>query len=534
VLTLITRFAHLTQSYRRRTSHRQRTSIFTRLTSRVKSSENVTTRSQLPKADKGHTHPDFYPEESPSLNLPSSEAVASSEPSRLTSIIPDPARSNRFSLHGLATLLRPQTPQSGFKHRNRNTALISPSMPTLEYHSRCAADSEWEDLGDAEEVLDEVRTKAKLSDAGPHVAPGDVSALSVLEPGATRDLLAESARLARCRTESISTASSGIDIDALPSVASHLGAPFTPVTDQFPTSVWDEYQFSALRSSTDLVHGSLESKNALADLIDVLGLQSNVAEGRGLSNKAPYKSQGTSEVPLCPPRNDTLLDTQRPVTPPAEHLHPPSSTPSKYATTSTAHRPTLDSAPFSLHKEINQSFHPILDTEVKKFSLPVTQAPKSSPPHPHLHRSRDRSTPEPHGPRSNRKSFLPDKSSWTIESEGRLRKANRPSTAPQASRLYMDQPPPSLDSLLPGRKGKSQTSSIFPRFLSRNAKPPPPHWPPPQPAIIHQDSLARTPSTRSNSLKASRFEHRASRVDGSGSSWGPSIPPLPILTHMNA
>jgi len=461
--------------------------------------------------------------------------MASSEPSHLTSIIPDPARCSRFSLHGLGTLLLPQTPQPGFKHRNRNTALISPSMPTLEHHSLCIAESEWEDLGDTEEAPDEVKTKARPSDVGLHIAPGDVSPLSVLEPGTMRDksqdLLAESAPLARCRTESISTASSGIDIDALPSVTSHFGTPFTPVADQFPTSVWDECQFSALRSSTDLIHGS----NALADLIDVLGLDSKVAEGQRLSNKAPHESQS-------PTRKDALLGTQRPVTPPAEPLHAPSPTTPKYATTSASRRPTLDHpnsstepTPFSLDEEFNLSFHPILDIEVKKFSPPVTQAPKSSPHHPH--RPRDRSTPEPHVPRSNRKSFLPDMSSWTIETEPRLRKAKRPSTEPQSSRRYMDQQPPSLDSLLPAKKGKGHTSNIFPRFLSRGAKPPPRHWPPvspSQPVLLSQDPVARTPSTRPNSLKASRFERRASRADGSDSSWGSSTPPLPIMPHLNA
>jgi hypothetical protein len=104
------------------------------------------------------------------------------------SIIPDPARSSRFSLHGLGTLLLPQAPQRGFKHRNRNTALISPSKPTFERHSRCTAESEWEDLGDTDRALDEVKTKARLaawttltSGVAPHVVPGDVSALSVLK-----------------------------------------------------------------------------------------------------------------------------------------------------------------------------------------------------------------------------------------------------------------------------------------------------------------------------------------------------------------
>ena len=476
--------------------------------------------------------------------------MASSEPSHLTSIIPDPAGCSRFSLHGLGTMLLPQAPQSGFKHRNRKTTLISSSKPTLESHSGCTAESEWEDLGDIEGALEEVKTKegqsawANLtSDVGLHVAPSDGTALSVLEPGElinrSQDLLAESAPRTLCRTESISTASSGIDIDALPSVTSHLDTPFTPVADQFPTSVW-ECQYSALRSSTDLVHGSLEAKTALADLIDVLGLDNNAA-GPGLSNQAPQQSMSTSEVPLRPPKKDTLLDTQRPITPPAELLLPPSPDTPKYATIPASRRPTLDRSdpftkptPSSFHEELNQSFHPILDIEVKKFSLSGTQALKS-PLHPH--RSRDRLVPKPHSPRSNRKSFLPDMSGWIIETEARVKKARGPSTEPQSFRSHMDQLSPTLDSLLPGKKGKGQTSSIFPRLFSRSAKPPLPHWPPvssSQPALLTQDAMDGIRSTRRNSLKASRFDRRASRVNGSDSSLESPIPPLPTMTHLSA
>ena len=524
----------------------------------MKSPENLTTQWQLPEEDNGHTHnshPCFHPEESPSPNLCSNEPAAASQPRHLTSIIPDPARCSRFSLHGLGTLLLPQVPQPGLKHRNRNTSLISPSKQTLENHSRCTAESDWEDLGDTDEAPDEFKTKARqaawtdlTSDVAPDVAPGDVSSLSVLEPKEARDrsqeLPVESALLALCRTESISTTSSGIDIDALPSVTSHSNTPFTPAADQFPTSVWEEYQFSALRSSTDLIHGSLESNKALADLIDVLGLESNVAGGKGLSNEALVESKNDSEVPFCPSSKYTPLDGQLPVTLPTELLHPPSSTAPKHATMSASHRSTLDHSNsftkpnlLSLHKELNQSFHPILDIEVKKFSSPVTQALKLPSLHPR--RSRDRTVPEPDGPRSNRKSFLPDMSSWIVETEERLKKVKGPSTEPKLPRPYMDQLPPTLDSLLPGKKGKRHTSRIFPKFLSRSAKPPPPHWPPvspSQPALLTQDSLARAPTTRPrpSSLKASRFERRASRVDGSDSSMEASIPPLPIMPHPNA
>ena len=524
----------------------------------MKSPENLTAQSQLPEEDNGHTHNSHlcsHSEESPSPNLSSSEPAAAPQPSHLTSIIPDPARYSRFSLHGLGTLLLPQVPQPGLKHRNRNTSLISPSKQTFENHSRCTTESDWEDLGDTDEALDEVKTKARLaawtdltSDVAADVASGDVSSLSVLEPNETRDrsqdLPVESALLPRCRTDSISTASSGIDIDALPSVTSHLGAPFTPVADQFPTSVWEECQFSALRSSTDLIHGSLESNKALADLIDVLGLDSNVAGGKGLSNEAPVESKKNSEVPLCPSRKDTLLDSQLPVTPPTELLLPPSPTTPKYTTVAASHRSTLDhpnsfTKPnlFSLRKELNQSFHPILDIEVKKFSPPVTQTLKLPSLHPR--RSRDRSLPEPDGPRNNRKSFLPDMSGWIVETEERLRKVKGPSTEPKLPRPYMDHLPPTLDSLLPGKKAKRQTSKIFSKFLYRSNKPPPPHWPPvspSQPALLTQDLLGRTPTTRPrpSSLKASRFERRSSRVDGSDSSMEASIPPLPIMPHPNA
>ena len=529
----------------------------------MKSPENLTAQCQLPREDNGHTHnshPCFHPEEeNPSPKLCSSEPAAASQPSHLTSIIPDPARCSRFSLHGLGTLLLPQVPQPGFKHRNRNTALISPSKRTFENHSRCTAESDWEDLGDTDEAPDEVKTKARLaawtdltSDVAPDVAPGDVSSLSVLEPSEARDksqdVPVESALLALCRTESISTASSGIDIDALPSVTSHLDTPFTPVADQFPTSVWEECQFSALRSSTDLIHGSLESNKALADLIDVLGLDSNVAGGKGLSNEAPVESKNNSEMPLCPSRKDTLLDSQLSVAPPTEPLLPPSPTTPKYTTMSASYRSTLNHSSsftkpnlFSSRKELNQSFHPILDIEVKKFSPPLTQALKSPSLHPR--RSRDRSVPEPDGPRSNRKSFLPDMSGWIVETEERLKRVKGPSAQPKLPKPYMDHLPPTLDRLLPGKKGKRQTSKLFPKFLSRSTKPPPPHWPPvspSQPALSnqdsYQDSLARTPTTRPrpSSLKTSRFERRANRVDGSDSSMESSIPPLPIMPHPNA
>jgi len=524
----------------------------------VKPPENLTTQWQLSKDDNGHTHNPhlrFHPEDSPSPNLSSSETAAASQPSHLTSIIPDPARCSRFSLHGLGTLLLPQVPQPGFKHRNRNASLISPSpsKPTFEHHSKCTGESDWEDLGDTDEAPDDVKTKERLaawtnltSNVAPNIAPGDVPALSALETSETRDvsqdLPVESTFLALCRTESISTTSSGLDIDALPSVTSHLDAPFTPVADQFPTSVWDECQFSALRSSTDLIHGSLESNKALADLIDVLGLDNNTAGGKGLSREAPVKGKNTSEMPLCPSRKFTLLDGQRPVTPPTEHLLPPSPTAPKYCTMSASHRsiqnrsnsfkkPTL----FSLHKELNQSFHPILDIEVKEFSLPATQAHKS--PALQHRRCRDRSVPEPHGPRINRKSFLPDMSGWIIETEARLKKVRGASTEPKLPRSYMDQLPPTLDSLLPGKKGKRQTSKIFPKLLSRSAKSPSSHWPPvspSQPALPTQGSAARTPPTRASSLKASRFDRRARRVDGSDSSMVSSIPPLPIMPPLNA
>ena len=522
----------------------------------MKPPENLTTQWQLSKEDNGHTHNphlSFHPEDSPSPNVTSSETAAASQPSHLTSIIPDPARCSRFSLHGLGTLLLPQAPQPGSKHQNRNTSLISPSKPTFEHHSGCTGESDWEDLGDTDEVPNDVKTKEGLvawtnlmSDVAPNVAPGDAAALPVLETSEMRDisqdLRVESALLALCRTESISTTSSNIDIDALPSVTSHLDAPFTPVADQFPTSAWDECQFSALRSSTDLIHGSLESNKALADLIDVLGLDNNTAGGKGLSRETPVERKNTSEMPLCPSRNYTPLDSQRPVTPPPERLLPPSPTTPKYATMPASHRltrnrsnsfkkPTL----FSLHKELNQSFHPILDIEVKKFSLPATQALKSSALH--LRRSRDGAVPEPHGPRSNRKSFLPNMSGWIIETEERLKKVRGASTEPKLPRSYMDQLPPTRESLLPGKKGKRQTSKIFPKLLSRSAKSPPSHWPPvspSQPALLTQGSAAGTSPTRASSLKASRFERRANRVRGSDSSMESSIPPLPIMPPLNA
>ena len=521
----------------------------------MKPPEILTTQSQLSKDGNGHTHNPplrFHPEDSPSPNVSSSEAAAASQPGHLTSIIPDPARCSHFSLHGLGTLLLPQSPPQDFKHQNRNASLISPSKPTFEHHSGCTGESDWEDLGDTD-VPNDLKTKERLaawtnltSDVAPNVTPDDVAALPVLETSETRevsqDLRVESALLALCRTESISSTSSDIDIDALPSVTSHLGAPFTPVGDQFPTSVWDEYQSSALRSSTDLIHGSLESNKALADLIDVLGLDNNTAGGKGLSREAPVERKNASEMPLCPSRKYTPLDSQRPVTPPPERLLPPSPTTPKYATMPASHRltrnrsnsfkkPTL----FSLHKELNQSFHPILDIEVKKFSLPATQALKSSALH--RRRSRDGAVPEPHGPRSNRKSFLPDMSSWIIETEERLKKVRGASTEPKLPRPCMDQLPPTLESLLPGKKGKRQTSKIFPKLLSRSAKSSPPHWPPvspSQPALLTQGSVAGTSPTRASSLKASRFERRASRVDGSDSSMESSIPPLPIMPPLNA
>jgi hypothetical protein len=295
----------------------------------------------------------------------------------------------------------------------------------------------------------------------------------------------------------------------------------------------------ALQQTSFMAHWS---QKALADLIDMLGLDNNGAEGQGLSNKASHgEGKSTSDAPLHPPKKDALLDSQRPGTPPAELLLPPSPTTPKRATMSASHRSTLDRSNSltkptlpSLHKGLNQSFHPILDIEVKKLSLPVTRALKSTPLHPHL--PRDRPVPEPHGPRSNRKSFLPDMSGWVIQTEARPRKIKRPATAPQPSKPYMDQLPPTLDSLLTGKKGKSQTNNILPRLSSRSAKPPPPHWPPvspPQPAPLSQNSGAITPPTRPHSLKASRFERRASRTYGSDSSLGSSVPPLPIMPHPN-
>jgi hypothetical protein len=80
---------------------------------------------------------------------------------------------------------------------------------------------------------------------------------------------------------------------------------------------YGESQFGALRSSADVVHGSLESSKTLADLIDVLGLDNHSAEGQGLSNKASDGSKNTSDAPLHPPKNDAILHSQRPGTPPA-------------------------------------------------------------------------------------------------------------------------------------------------------------------------------------------------------------------------
>jgi hypothetical protein len=91
-------------------------------------------------------------------------------------------------------------------------------------------------------------------------------------------------------------------ISTLPSVTSELDTPFAPVAGRFSHSVWEEYQFGALCSSTDLVHGSLDSPKAPAGLIDVFGLDSNGAGGQGLSNKAANGGKSTSDVPLHPQR----------------------------------------------------------------------------------------------------------------------------------------------------------------------------------------------------------------------------------------
>jgi len=492
----------------------------------------------------------FHTEGNPVLDLPSSEGMASPQPNHLVSIIPDPAPSSRFSLHGLGTLLLPQAPQTVFKHRNRNTALISPSRPTFERHSKGTAENEWEDLGDADSVLDEVKGKARLaawtvltSSTAPDVISSDVSALSTIKQDEVRDRPRvsplELSPLALSRTESISTASLSIDLDALHSVTSHLHSPFTPVADQLSTSVWEETQFGAMRSSTDLVHGSLESTNALADLINMLGLDSNGTEGEGPSNIAPTESKSSFEVPLRAPRNDILLGSPLAVIPPLDHLLPPSPA-TKYATMSASHPSTLDpsdsltkSTLFSLRKGSNFSFHPILDIEAKKCSVPVTTGPKTAPLLTHY--SCDPQVPEPPGPRNKHRSFLPDMSGPTIQRETRSKKNKRPATAPQPSRPYMDQLPPTADSLLPEKKGKSRASSVFPRLLSRSAKPPPPHWPPISPSQtgpLGQTSVARTP-TRPNTLKASRIEHRASRMNRSDSSLGSSFPPLPIMPNPN-
>ena len=461
--------------------------------------------------------------------------MASSHPSHLTSIIPDPAPSGRFSLHGLGTLLLPPASQPGFKHRNRNTALVSASR-TLDRHSRGTGESEWEDLGDADHALDEVKRDARLaawttltSSVAPLVVLGEVSARS------TNREAAGLPPLARSRSGSISTASLSIDLDALPSVTSHLNSPFTPVVDRFSTSVWEETQFSAMRSSTDLVHGSLESTNALADLISRLGLDDDGAEKQPLSNKPPGERKSTVEVPIRPVTNGTLFDGQQAVITPAERPLPPLPTAPKRATMSAPYPSTLDHstsplpAPdfFSLGKGPNLSFHPILDIEVKKFSVPVTSAPEAVPFY--MYRSRDRQVPDPSGPRNKRKSFLPD-----MSPETRPKKFKRPFTAPQPSRPYMDRLPPSLDSLLPGRQGKGQTGNVFPKLLSRSAKPVPPYWPPAAPSQFRpltQDSVVRIPLARPNTPKDSRVKHRASRMDASECSFGSSFPPLPIMSN---
>lgn len=453
-----------------------------------------------------------------------SDAPASSQLSGLTSIIPDPNPGGRFSLHGLGTLLLPQASKPGFKHRNRNTALIAPSTPTSEHHSMGTSESEWEDLGDTrhalgEAKLDEAKSKARLaawtsltSGVTAHATPGDISALSIPKQGNARDgprgLPAEPSPLVLSRTESISTTSLSIDLDALPSVTSHLHGHFALVAGQSSTSVWEETRLGAMRSSTDLIHGSLETTNALAGLIDILGLDSNGVEGQGLSSKPPGEGKRTLDVPLPCPKEDKSLDSERPVYPPTELLHPSLPTAPNGAALSASHPSTLDPPEptiFSRRKGSSPSFHPILDTEVKKLSAPV---PKSAPPH--AHHSRDRQVSKPPGFRDNRKSFLPDMSGASMRTKVAPTKDKRPSTAPQLSTSYVDHQPPTLDSLLPGKKGRGQTGSVFPKFLSRAAKPLAPHWPPvppSQPQLPSQSTMARAPPTRPNKSKASRFEH---------------------------
>jgi hypothetical protein len=473
---------------------------------------------------------------SPSPSSPSIEGAASPQPGHLTSIIPDPAAGGRFSLHGLGTLLMPQVARPGFKHRNRSTALISPSRPTLERerHSKSTAESEWEDLGDADRGLDETKRGARLaawttltSGVASHVVLGDESALSMLKRDEARSSPPAASSEPRSRTESISTASLSIELDAFPSVMSHLHDPCTPVADKLSTSVWEETQVAAMRSSTDLVHGSLESTNALADLIDKLGLDSSAGERRRLPDQAPDEGRNAPELPLRHLRKATL---EQPVVPPAEFLLLPSPITPKCITLPASHPSTLDPSYtltkltlFSVRKGPSPPFQPMPDIEVKKSSTP---APK--PTYLLTHSSCDNQIPDPPSPLNDRKSFLPDMSGSPMEMRP-MKKKKRPSTAPQPFRL-----PLGHDNPISQIKGKTQMSGIFPKLLpSRSAKPLPPSPPllvtPSRPRLLSQNSVAGAAPTRPSTPKA-RSEHRVSRTDGSDSGLEASFL-LPIMPH---
>jgi hypothetical protein len=161
----------------------------------------------------------------------------------------------------------------------------------------------------------------------------------------------------------------------------------------------------------------------------------------------------------------------------------------------------------------------------------VTRALILTPIHPHL--PRDRPVPEPHGTRSNHRSFLPDMSDWVMQTEARPRKIKWRATAPQPSNPYMDQLPPTPNSLLTRKKRKGQAGNIFPRPSSRPVKPLLPPWPfsRSQPALLSQNSGGITPPTRPHSSNASRLERCARRAEGGGSSLGSSITPFPIMQH---
>lgn len=466
----------------------------------------------------------FHPEERSPQGFLFSEGTVSPQPSSLTSIISDPAPSAQFS-----PLRGPSQP--GFYHRNRNTALFSPSG-TFERHSSGTAESEWEDYGDADHALDDVKRQARLSawtTLTASVVPpvGGVSAHSPNEQDElrdrTREFLANLSPLVLRRPESTSSASFSIDLDFQSSVASPSNTPYINLVASQPAiGEWEETRYNAMRSSTELVRHSVSSVNALADLIKRLGLNDDGTEKYPPSDTSPSENMITPEVPPHPVKNDTLFESYQAANTLAAKPPPPPHTCPNCSAIPASHPSTFESAPssfiqptyFSVHKGSEVSYRPILDIDANDSSFPVPY---------HPYQTRERQAVDPFGPGN--ESFLPD-----MSGSKRAKKAKRPAAPRQPTGPYMDPLPASFDSRTPGKKGGSQTQDGYPKSSSRAARTAPSHWPPLAPSqsrASSQHSFAVSSPIRSTTPKSSRSDTRTNKSEKGGWSlekWFPAPP----------